>query len=32
MRNHKTKEMLANQEGVGSKEDGKAEKENLAKV
>ena len=32
MCNNKTKEMLANQEGVGSKEDGKAERENLVNV
>ena len=32
MSNNKTKEMLANQGGVGSKEDGKVERENLAKV
>ena len=30
--NHKTKEMLANQGGSGLKEDGKEERENLAKV
>ena len=32
MCNHKTKEMLANQGGSGSKEDSKEERENLVKV
>ena len=32
MYNHKTKEMLANQGGVGLKEDGKEERGNLPKV
>ena len=32
MCNNKKKEMLANQGGVGSKEEGKEERDNLAKV
>ena len=32
MCNNKTKEILANQGGVGSKEEGEEERENLAKV